>query len=389
MLYSRILLIAVLSVSALLAAKSYADQPVRDQEQFEAKLQWELETPNALPQAACTDAQGEHLFVALKTGGVAILRLRGDRVPKLVAKIPRHQLGGLEAMNLFRRQHLLFIALGNFFAKGRPAGLAIIDVSNPSRAKVTSVWKSDEPMRGSAVVVVDRTTAYLGGMSHGVLTFDVRDPNAIKHLATYQPDIHFPQKNPNSIQHPNARGMAIHGNLLYVAYDAGGLRVLNVRNPKQPREIARYINPKMKGKAQAYNNIVLDGTKAYIAIDYAGLEVVDIAKPTKIRQLGWWNPWQAGTVKNVWVNSPGHTNQILFDKQRKQVYLSAGDSELRVINVANSQAPVGLGGYGEPKNKLGVWGLAARKKQVYLCYIKTAIPFRGTWSGIKAVQLEE
>ena len=52
-----------------------------------------------------------------------------------------------------------------------------------------------------------------------------------------------------------------------------------------------------------------------------------------MRQIGWWNPWESHTIKNLWLNSPGHTNQIVLDANRKIVYLSAGDSELQMVDV--------------------------------------------------------
>ena len=148
------------------------------------------------------------------------------------------------------------------------------------------------------------------------MTFDVANSSSIRHLSTFQPDVDSPRKNPGLIQHPNACGLAIRGRLLFVANDAGGLRVLDMKDRTQPREIGRYINAAMARKQQAYNNIVIQGDRAYIAIDYAGLEIVDISNHRNIRQLGWWNPWDAHTLKNLWFNSPGHTNQLKLDASR-------------------------------------------------------------------------
>jgi hypothetical protein len=146
-------------------------------------------------------------------------------------------------------------------------------------------------MGGSASVLVDGDYAYLGAMDEGVFIFEFSDVRDIHLLGTIQPDVDFPKPDPNRIQHPNARGMAIHGETLLVAYDAGGLRVVDVSDKKRPREIGRYINTRMLGKQQAYNNVVLEWPTAYVALDYCGLEVLDVRDPTAIRQVGWWNPW--------------------------------------------------------------------------------------------------
>lgn len=348
-------------------------------------LRWEISTANRLPQGLVCDASGRYLFAAVKSGGVSVYDIGGK--PRSIANVPKTKLANLDAMNVTRVGNKLYVALGSFFGRKSKAGLAILDVAKPGRPEVLAVWQSESVMKGSACVAVKGKYAYLGAMSYGVMAFDVSNPKSIKHVSTMQPEVHFPRRNPNSIQHPNARGMAIRGNRLFVAYDAGGLRVLNVANPKRITEIGRYINLGMKRKQQAYNNIVLDGNRAYIAVDYAGLEIVDISNPKRMRQLGWWNPWRADTPRNIWFNSPGHTNQLVLDKKRKLVYLSAGDSELQIVDVSNPRKPKAAATYGKPKNGLGVWGLTSRENRIYLAYIKTILPFRGSWSGIKAVSI--
>ena len=105
-----------------------------------------------------------------------------------------------------------------------------------------------------------------------------------------------------------------------------------------------------------------------------------------MRQVGWWNPWDAHTFSNLWINSPGHTNQLVVDARRKLVYLSAGDSELQVVDVSKPQNPRLVQSFGQPENKLGVWGLAVAPDYIYLTYIKTIVPFQSTWSGVKALR---
>jgi hypothetical protein len=223
-------------------------------------------------------------------------------------------------------------------------------------------------------------------MTEGVMTFDVTKPEQPRLVSTFRPDVDFPRKNPNRIQHPNARGLALSGNRLYVAYDAGGVRVVDVSDRTKPKEVGRYVNAGMGPKQQAYNNLVLDGDRLYAAIDYAGLEVLDVKQPGAIRQLGWWNPWKAETVQNLWVNSAGHTNQLMLDRKKQLVYLSAGDSELQVVDVSKPERPQLVAHYGDVKNDRGTWGMALGSDAVYLTYIPAVVPFRTTWAGVVAVK---
>jgi hypothetical protein len=349
---------------------------------------WSLETRGLLPQAiAINQGDPRYLFVALKTGGVAVYRdAHAGKPPARVAVVSRRELGNLDAMHLFQRGDTLFVALGDFFAAfGSRAGVAALDVSDPAAPRVASRWISPQSMKGAAAVVADERHVYVGAMTKGLLIFDAGDPARLTHVSTFLPDVNFPRPRPNAIQHPNARGLAISGDRLFVADDAGGLRVVDVSNRARPREIGRYINESMRSKQQAYNNLVLDGRRAYVAVDYAGLEIIDIADPERMRQVGWWNPWKAETPANTWFNSPGHTNQIAFDPARKLVYLSAGDSELQVVDVSDPAAPRLAASHGSPRNNRGTWGVTLGDDAVYLTYIQTLIPFRGTWSGIVAL----
>ena len=358
----------------------------------ELELAWEYETPKYLPMAITADGMDRpYLYVALKSGGLGVLDVSGSSaVPREVARVDTKSLKQMDVMNLYQHGEMLLLALGGHFSASgtKHAGMAIVTVGNPRRPKVQSVWRSTERLKGGAVVVTDGRFAYLGAMSTGVMLFDISDPAHIRHMSTFQPDVDFPRKNPGQVQHPNSRGLAIRDDLLFVANDVGGLRVLDVKDRANPKEVGRYINEKMVRKQQAYNNIVVEGDRAYIAVDYAGLEIVDISNPRKIRQLGWWNPWESDTLKNLWINSPGHTNQLVFDPKHKIVYLSAGDSELQVVDVSKPQSPQLVSTYGSAKNKLGVWGLTLSNRYVLLTYIKTLVPFHGAWSGIKAVRLQ-
>ena len=346
--------------------------------------QWAFETRGVTPQSVLVSELNKNvLFATLKEGGLLVLDV--NRKPTQIARIGTKQLGEMHVMHLTQKGKYLYLALGDLFGKNHHAGLAVIDVSIPRRPQILDVWKSAAPQKGSAVVLVDDKTAYLGAMANGLMTFDISTPSSIKHLTTYQPDVNWPRKKPSSVQHPNARGMALKGNYLFLCFDAGGLRVIDIRNPAQPREIGRYINQTMFKKQQAYNEIVIDGNRAFVGVDYAGVEVLDIRSPAKIRQVGWWNPWRADRLTNIWFNSPGHTNQLHYNKDRKHLYVSAGDAELQVLDVSNAKSPKLHATFGKPKNKRAAWGLCVSGETVYLTYLKAAFPYQGQWSGLKAV----
>jgi hypothetical protein len=328
-----------------------------------------------------------YLYVTAKHAGLLVLQTADSpRSPTVAAELPTSAFGGMDAMHATQQGEYLYIALGDFFATwGAHAGLAIVSVADPHAPRVVSVWRSARKIKGSATVLVEADHAYLGAMTEGVFMFDIADKGHIRLISTTQPDVHYPRSKPNAIQHPNARGLALRDGNLFVAYDAGGIRVLDVREPARPREIGRYVNAALGNKQQAYNNIVLHGSYLYAAVDYCGLEILDASDPANLRQVGWWNPWSCEARSNNWFNSPGHTNQLVLDNPREWVLMSAGDSELQVVDVSDPRHPFLRASYGSPGNGQGAWGLAAANDWAYLTYIRAFVPFRGQWAGIKAL----
>lgn len=351
------------------------------------ELRWEFATPGGLPLAAVRDVQGmPYLYVAHKEGGVIVLRLAGAGRPTEVARITRASLGGVDATTLVQRGTQLFVGLGDFFsAQGSRTGLTVVNVGTPEQPVVTARWISPTVLTGTTTLLVDGSHAFLGAKRDGVFVFDVSGADTVRRIATFLPDPDFPTPNPGSTAHPNARGLALSGNLLFVANDARGLRVLDVSDRAAPREVAKYINAGVVNKPQAYNSVVVANGVAYVALDYCGLEILDVANPLAIRQLGWWNPWGCETAANIWFNSPGHSNQLGLDTARQLAYLSAGASELVVVDVADPARPVLKGKFEAAGVDQGAWGIAVASDETYVTYITALLPFRGTWAGVRAV----
>jgi hypothetical protein len=353
----------------------------------DCELRWEFATPGALPLSVERDVLSRpYLYVAQKEGGVLVLHTPAGASPAEAARVPVSAFGGLNAMTLVQQGSRLFVGLGDFFAaQGSRTGLAVVDVADPERPSVSALWVSSDVVTGTTALLVDGSYAYLAAKKNGVLIFDVSQPDTTRLIGSILPDVHFPKPNPSSTEHPNARGFALVGNTLFLANDAGGLRVIDVSNRAQPREVAKYINSALPPKPQAYNAVLVNGTTAYVTLDYCGLEILDVSDPQDIEQIGWWNPWGCDAATNVWFNSAGHTNQIALDVQRRLVYMSAGASELVVVDVANPAQPVLHAQYEVEGGDQAAWGIEVTPTETYLAYITALIPYRGTWAGVRAV----
>ncbi len=343
-------------------------------------------TGSPLPMTPVADRLSRpYLYVAAKDGGLLIFDISVITIPVLSQTLDISHFDSLHVMNVYQQGNYLYLALGNFFGNGntQKPGIAIVNITNPLNPVVTDIWEYPTVEKGSAYVTVDGNYAFLGGMTKGLIILNVSNVNAISYVSEYLPNPNYPLNNPTASQMPNARGLAVSGNKVYVCYDAGGLRVIDITNINAPTQTGQYINVACLGKQQAYNNIILNGNLAYIAVDFCGMEIVDISNTSSITQVGWWNPYNCEGLSNLWLNSPGHMNEIAYLPADNAIFLSAGGSQLRVIDVTNPALPDSCNGYGITNTQEGSWGLDVYQNKIYLANITSFIPFFSTWKGIK------
>jgi hypothetical protein len=368
----------------------------------QGKQMWQWATRTGMPLETKISPCKKFIYAAMKNGGVTVLRLRNPAPPTPVANVSSRLLAGLDAVALAQNGNYLYVALGDIFGlRLAKAGLAAIDVSNPESPHVVSLWQSTQGTGGSSSLLIHNGNLYLGAMAQGIFIFSLAQPDCPKHISSFRPDPNFPIRNPNRVQLPNVRAMAADQQFLYVCYDAGGLRVLDISDTAAPKEVGRYINKTLLNQQQAYNGIVLAPPYAFLTCDYAGLEVVDVrvfsqvnsgafsSSPLKsIQQIAWWDPWRGKAGRNFWFGSQGHANQIAMDKSTNRIFISTGDSELVVLDVSDQFHPRVTSHYGAVKDGFGAWGVTLDGGIAYLTYIRALIPFRSNFNGIKAIQCD-
>jgi hypothetical protein len=326
------------------------------------------------------------LYVASKEAGLKIYNL--ERAPVLIKSIGIQSLRSLHVMNLSQEGNFLYLAIGNQFgiAQQNP-GFAVIDVTDPAAASVVSVWSDPALKNGTGAVRVEGNYLYLCAMKAGLMIFDISDRKDPRRISIFVPDIHFPDKIADQSK-INARGLDIKDDIVYLCYDAGGLRLIDVKDKTHPREIGRYSNAALNGRPRAYNNVIVDDSLVYVTADYCGLEILRIDSKKNIQPVGWWNPWKCPGGPFQWFKSDGHANEIAFDKQNKIVFLATGKSDLNVLSVSDPENPNEILNYGGLNNGLGTWGVSRYQNEIYLSYICAFIPFQSSWTGVKILNLE-
>ncbi|MFI5135051.1 MAG: LVIVD repeat-containing protein, partial [Chitinophagales bacterium] len=376
--FSRILWLAIFELTFL---KMQAQLCGNDTLTLQQK--WEYGTGFSLPiHVTINSLNPSYIFAAAQSGGLMIFDVSNPNAASLTGTIPISSFDNLYVMSCEENLNYLYVALGNYFGTNpQKSGMAIVDVTDPLNPVITNQWENSTVVKGAAIVKVQGNYAYLGAMTDGLIILDVSDKSNIQFVSKFIPDPNWPVPNPIPSATPNARGMQIIGNIIYLCYDAGGLRIINIADKLNPKETGRYINQSALNKQQAYNNIVVHDDLAYIGVDYCGMEIVNISDTSNITQTGWWNPWDCTSPNNFWIGSHGHGNEVTYDDQQKVVFMSAGASDLRIIDVSDPSNPDSCGGFGTFTDTLGAYAATVSGNKIFLSYIFTLIPYVSVWSG--------
>jgi hypothetical protein len=332
-----------------------------------------------------------YLYVANKEGGLVIYDVTNIDTPLYMNSLSIDFFDSLDVMSVSQSGTFLYLALGNHFITPERTGMAIVDVTGPTFPFPRDYWVYSGPAGGGGMVQVEDNYAYLGGMTNGLFVFDVSDKDNIDSLSHFMPDLDFPEPNPDTPKY-NLRGLVVKDAIVYAAFDAGGVRIINCTDKANPRETGRYSNPVMNGKPRAYNNLVVDDTLIYVTADYCGLEVLNISDTSNITQVSWWNPWTCETNPFNWFISDGHSNEIMHDPDCDLLFISTGRSDMYVVDISDPAAPDSCNHYGNVTDSLGTWGVSRYRDKLFLSYICVPwpyIPFPGIWTGVKVMSYED
>ncbi|HMX03215.1 MAG TPA: T9SS type A sorting domain-containing protein [Chitinophagales bacterium] len=348
---------------------------------------------NFLPYSAYSslmNRNGEpYLYAACRELGMVTFDISDPDFPVPVDTIPTTALNNLIPNNISQTGDYLYVATGGFNLIPQKAGLAIMNLADAAHPVITDKWDSVAYNQGAAIAISDGNYAYLGGMDDGLIILDVSNKSNITFKSSILPDPNYPEV-PDLFSVPNVRGLALYGaDTLMVAYDAGGLRMLDVSNKSAPIEIGKYADPDIENIAQsAYNNIAIKQHYAYIPVDMCGLLVVDIAD-SDMSTVAWFNPWDCDSTN--WNGRPGHTNEVRINEDEDLLFVSGGDSELLIFDISNPATPTLKATYGVPFDSIVAWSLDVFGNQISLALVDNSFvgfPYYSDVGGIQLLQYE-
>lgn len=337
-----------------------------------------------------------YVYVASNQGGLRIFETSNM---SLVAELDTFDLHQVSS-TVFQEDEILYIGSGSIFGDSLDTtGLITVDVSIPSSPVILDKWfdpnKTVGLASGTGVIRVKDGLAYIGGMAEGLIILDVSNPSNISFVSKLTPSITFPFAG-NGQEKVNARGMSVEDSLVYLCYDAGGVRVINCADPFNPVQIGEFANDityAQGNQPRAYNNIVIRDTLAYVASDYCGLEIWSVDDPTNAQLLTHWNP--VPCPGPTWWGAHIHTNELVLKESCDLLFISTGHSDLQVLDVADPYNPVPVDSFGTVLDTGATWGLDVTDEHIYLTYVYTGtwlpsllVPFYSNWNGVKKLSYE-
>lgn len=327
----------------------------------------------------------DYVYSANMEFGLGIYEISNPNEINPVLDLPIATFDNLDVSTLAQKGNSLFVGIGDFHVKDNPAsGLAILDISNPESPQVKDIWDSTQYKHGISHLLLDGNYAYLATMSDGIIILDVSDEQHIAFKSHLALDLNFPAPSNNA---HNARGMAFRNDTLYVCFDRGGLRMVDVKDKSHPMEIYKYINTTLNSQAAAaYNDIAVKGHYAFVSVDYCGMEVLDIGS-TPFNSIQWYNPW--GCNGSNWSGAALHANELRLANNDSLLLVAAGQSELFAFDVSDPLQFAKAGEYAYLYDTLATYGLDVYRDKVVLSFLRTPFhippftPFFADPGGLK------
>ncbi len=330
----------------------------------------------------------DYLFSANMESGLGIYNISLPGSINPVLDLGTANFHNLDVSSIRQKNNSLFLGIGDFQVNTNAGtGLVILDISNPAAPVVKDIWDSVAYTHGVSHLLIEGDYAYLSSMTDGIIILDISDENNILFVSHIQPDLNFPA--PSSNAH-NARGLKFRNDTLYVSFDRGGLRLIDVTDKQNPVEVYKYINPSLNSvAAAAYNDIWLKDNYAFLSVDYCGLEIIDISA-IPYTGISWYNPVNCNFSN--WSGAPIHTNELKTANGDSLLFISAGQSELLIFDISDPLNTSLTGVMANLTDSLATYGVDVFEGTISLSFVHTPFhippftPFYANPGGLKLLE---
>ncbi|RJS21925.1 hypothetical protein DRW03_16490 [Corallococcus sp. H22C18031201] len=256
-------------------------------------------------------SKGDTLYVASKAHGVLVFDIHQPADPQLLRAVP-----GGDPLNV----HTLFLDGDLLYAMSQAPtpSILVFDVRAPSAPVLLQRIVIPLPPEASALSYPHDAFAYQGRlyvnhMGDGYVVLDATQPTTSRELGAY--------RFTDSYSHANALGTFAGRTIAFEGGEgvAAHLRVLDVTDPAHIVKIGEYSLG-----TYSIHNMILRGTTLYIAYYQEGLRVLDVSNPTQPREIAHYatyrdsDPFRIGDLFEgaIGIRVPGDGFVYLVDTSR-------------------------------------------------------------------------
>jgi hypothetical protein len=240
-------------------------------------------------------AKGDALYIGSGRHGVAVYDITDPANPQFVKGVPGDTFD----------VHTLYVDGNRLYAQAAGANQELIfDVSNPLNP--TLLTRYTVPADGNGVgyphdAFAYQDRLYINQMGQGYYVLDVTDGSNPKPLGSYTYDaLWYNPTHANAVGTFAGRTIAFEGGENTNAH----LRVLDVTDPSKIVKIGEYsMRPQT-----SIHNMVLVGKRLYVAWYAEGLRVLDVSNPTQPREIAYANTFRdsdPGRVEGLFAGAIG------------------------------------------------------------------------------------
>ncbi|NPC84774.1 hypothetical protein HPC49_41980, partial [Pyxidicoccus fallax] len=241
-----------------------------------------LTTSMSLPADNAWNGVGskdDALYVASADTGVVVFDISNPARPVLVRSVP-----GGGPVNV----HTLFVEGNQLYAtQQKPGTTLLFDISRPLEPVLLNTFSLPQSQNPSVVeapqaVFASEGRAYVCHAVLGYVVFDVRVPSNIVELGRYSVPLHG--SHATALATMAGRTVAFEGGDGHRSH----LRVLDVTDPEHIVKMGEF---RLRPHASIHD-FVLRGTRLYVAWYQEGLRVLDVSNPTQPKQVAHYNTFR-------------------------------------------------------------------------------------------------
>eukprot|EP00439_Symbiodinium_sp_Y106_P046642 s1976_g5.t4 len=221
--------------------------------------------------------------------------------------------------------------------------LVVVNISDPLRLELVGSVQSDTDLLGPTGLALEGELAFVALELSTLAVVNISDPQRPQIVGILD----------ESSQYPYSYSVACDGELVYtLSYDAAALLVINVSTPSQPHIIGKVVDVRLKGAG----DLLLLGDIAWVVgADSPGLAAVNISLPTQ--------PVVISAVQDATYLDGAYGIAVQGDFAYVAGYYS---HSLAVINISDPQEPILLGAIKDKQHLYGAYSVTVDGDEAYV-----------------------